>query len=80
MKENKTRDRRIEMEGVVDSYHAEERAMGWYPYLEEILKIPLNARSKSKREISSPPARDIFLDAHQWPKNKSGGFVARVVC
>jgi len=52
LKENKARERRIEMEIVVDAYNAEERAMGWYYYLEETLKFPFKARCKSKREIS----------------------------
>jgi hypothetical protein len=52
LKENRSRERRIEMEVVVDAYNSEERAMGWYCYLEERLKFPFNARCKSKREIS----------------------------
>ena len=34
-KENKTREKRITMEIVVDAYNEQERAMGWYYYLEE---------------------------------------------
>ena len=52
LKENKARERRIEMEIVVDAYNALERAMGWYYYLEERLEFPFKARCKSKREIS----------------------------
>jgi len=52
MKENKARERRIEMEAVVDAYTSEEQAMGWYCYLEERLKFPFKARCASKREIS----------------------------
>lgn len=52
LKENKARERRIEMEAVVDAYNSEERAMGWYYYLEERLKFPFKARCTSKREIS----------------------------
>ena len=52
MKENKTRERRIEMEVVVDAYNETERAMGWYCYLEERLKFPFQARCKSKRTVS----------------------------
>ena len=40
------------MEAVVDAYNPEERAMGWYYYLEERLKFPFKARCKSKREVS----------------------------
>jgi hypothetical protein len=52
VKENKTRERRIEMEVVVDAYNESERAMGWYCYLEERLKCPFKARCKSKRAVS----------------------------
>jgi calcium binding protein len=52
LKENKAREHRIEMEAVVDAYNSEERAMGWYYYLEERLKFPFKARCTSKREIS----------------------------
>jgi len=52
LKENKARERRIEMEVVVDAYNTEERAMGWYCYLEDSLKFPFKARCNSKREIS----------------------------
>jgi hypothetical protein len=51
-RENKARERRIEMEVVVDAYNSEERAMGWYYYLEERLKVPFKARCNSKREVS----------------------------
>ena len=52
LKENKASERRIEMEAVVDAYNSEERAMGWYYYLEERLKFPFKARCKSERKIS----------------------------
>jgi hypothetical protein len=52
MKENKARERRIEMEIVVDAYNETERAMGWYYYLER-LKFPFKARfCKSKCAVS----------------------------
>ena len=46
------REQRIAMEAVVDAYNSEERAMGWFYYLEERLKFPFKARCKCKREIS----------------------------
>ena len=52
LKENKAREHRIEMEAVVDAYDSAERAMGWYCYLEERLKVPFKARCKSKRAVS----------------------------
>jgi hypothetical protein len=50
--ENKARERRIELEAVVDAYNESERAMGWYYYLEERLKFPFRARCRSKRAVS----------------------------
>jgi hypothetical protein len=41
---NRAREERIEMEVVVDAYGSEERAMGWYCYLEESLAFPFEAR------------------------------------
>jgi Calcium binding len=52
VRENKARERRIEMQAVVDAYNESERAMGWYYYLEERLKFPFKARCKSKRAVS----------------------------
>ena len=52
LKENKSRERRIEMEIVVDAYNAVEPAMGGYYYLEERLSFPFKARCNSKREVS----------------------------
>lgn len=40
------------MEIVVDAYDAEERAMGWYYYLEDVLKFPFLAKCIAKRVIS----------------------------
>lgn len=47
-----SREDRIAMEIVVDAYGEEERAVGWYYYLEETLGFPFKAKCVSKREIS----------------------------
>ncbi|MDA8308887.1 MAG: calcium-binding protein [Deltaproteobacteria bacterium] len=52
VKENKEREERIEMEIVVDAYNEEERAMGWYYYLENRMRCPLKARCITERRIS----------------------------
>ncbi len=41
------------MEAVVDAYGSEERAMGWYYYLDDKLKFPFKARCRSIRAISA---------------------------
>jgi hypothetical protein len=51
-KHDKQRERRIEQEIVVDAYDAEERAMGWYYYLEERLRFPFPGKCTAQRTIS----------------------------
>ena len=43
-KVDRRREQRILEEIVVDAYTAEERAMGWYYYLQENLRFPFQAR------------------------------------
>lgn len=52
VKENKDREHRIHIEIIVDAYDEQERAMGWYYYLEDKLQFPLLARCIAKRAIS----------------------------
>jgi hypothetical protein len=46
------RERRIRDEIVVDAHDAEERALGWYYYLEDRLQFPFTATCIAKRAIS----------------------------
>jgi len=46
------REERIIMEAIVDAYGPEERAMGWYYYLDNKLKFPFKARCRLVRPIS----------------------------
>jgi hypothetical protein len=50
---NRVREHRIEMEVVVDAYGSDERAMGWYYYLDEKLAVPFEARVRT--ELPSSP-------------------------
>ena len=52
VKENKDREHRIHTEIIVDAYDEQERATGWYYYLEDKLQFPLLARCIAKRAIS----------------------------
>ncbi len=52
VKENKARENRITMEIIVDAYDPEEKAMGWYYYLEENLGFPFNAKCIETRAVS----------------------------
>ena len=47
------REERIHMEVVVDAHDEEERAMGWYYYLQDTLVFPFTAVCVAERSISS---------------------------
>lgn len=49
---DKRTEQRIAQEIVVDAYNAEERAMGWYYYLEDRLRFPFRAKCIAQRAIS----------------------------
>jgi len=57
---NRRREARIEQEIVVDAYTSEERAMGWYYYLEGKLRFPFMATCM-KRRATSPFKLDESL-------------------
>ncbi len=46
------RERRIAMEIVVDAYNEQERALGWYYYLEDKLNFPFLTRCTFRRATS----------------------------
>jgi hypothetical protein len=49
---NRAREHRIDQEIVVDAYTSEERAMGWYYYLEGKLRFPFSAKCVAERAVS----------------------------
>ena len=49
---DEVRERRITMEAVVDAYNEQERAIGWYYYLEQRLDFPFLARCATRRSTS----------------------------
>lgn len=53
---DEAREHRIHMEIIVDCYGEDERAMGWYYYLEGKLAFPFLARCIARRAIS--PLKD----------------------
>ena len=57
-KRDEEREDRITMEIVVDAYGPEERAMGWYYYLEGQLQFPFAATCIAKRAISPLKVKD----------------------
>ena len=46
------REDRIDMEIIVDTYSADEQAMGWYAYLDDTLEFPFDACCIEEREES----------------------------
>ncbi len=46
------REERIDMEIIVDAYDSEERAMGWYNYLNDNIQFPFKARCIALRSTS----------------------------
>jgi Calcium binding len=57
-KRNEERENRIIMDIVVDAYGPNERAMGWYCYLEDQLQFPFTATCIGKRAISPLGIKD----------------------
>src|SRR4051812_37803085 len=57
-KTDAAREERIDMEIVVDAYGPEERAMGWYYYLDDRLNCPFTARCTARRPISPLRPKD----------------------
>ena len=51
-KKDPVREERIENEAVVDAYGPEERAMGWYYYLENRIRFPFQARCLASQVVS----------------------------
>lgn len=53
IEKDEDREYRIDMEIIVDTYNnEEERAMGWYYYLDDKLCFPFRARCIAERRIS----------------------------
>ena len=57
-KRDEEREHRITMEIIVDAYGPDERAMGWYYYLEDQLQFPFTAACIAKRAISPLRVKD----------------------
>ena len=61
VKKDDIREHRIDMEVVVDAYDEQERAMGWYNYLEDKLAFPFQARCIGEKR-SSPLQRGEVVE------------------
>jgi hypothetical protein len=52
VEKDEAREERIMMEAVVDAYGEEERAMGWFYYLDDRIQFPFEAECVTERRIS----------------------------
>jgi hypothetical protein len=57
-KRDPKREHRITIEIIVDAYDEQERAMGWYYYLQDQLQFPFTATCIAKRALSSLKVKD----------------------
>ena len=69
---NKERDNRIENEIVVDAHDSEERAMGWYYYLEGQMHFPFTAKCIRARPISPLHVGDDVELTGMAPEDECG--------
>jgi hypothetical protein len=51
-KKEPLREKRIQNEAIVDAYGPEEKALGWYYYLENQIKFPFTARCIASKVVS----------------------------
>lgn len=58
VKQDHVREERIDMEVVVDCYDDQERAMGWYYYLQDKINFPFKAKWVSRQK---PKGRDVTV-------------------
>ena len=71
-KSDAVREQRILMEVVVDAYAPDERAMGWYYYLEGKLNVPFTARCTTRRAVSPLRVKDEVEVIGMAPEEECG--------
>ncbi len=69
---DKAREQRIEMEIVVDAHDSQERAMGWYYYLEEKIRGSFTAHCIAKRSTSPLKVGDEVEVSGMAPESECG--------
>ena len=60
------------MEIVVDAHDEQERAMGWYSYLEDVLQFPFTTTCIKKRAISPLRVKDEIEVIGLAPEDECG--------
>ena len=69
-KRDEDREERISMEIVVDAHDEEERAMGWYCYLQDVMSFPFLTRCTTERAISPLRVGDEVEVVGMAPENE----------
>ncbi len=59
LKRDDHREERIDMEIIVDAYDEEERAMGWYYYLADMIEFPFDAACIATQHTSPLEEEDV---------------------
>jgi len=68
VEKDEAREHRISMEAIVDAYGSEERAMGWYYYLDARIQFPFQARCIKTRRISPLKAGETVKVTRMAPE------------
>ena len=71
-KSDPVREQRILMQVVVDAHDPDERAMGWYYYLEGKLNFPFTARCTARRAVSPLRVKDEVEVIGMPPEEECG--------
>jgi Calcium binding len=67
-KKDDVREHRIDMEVVVDAYDEQERALGWYYYLQDKLAFPFQARCIAERRSSPLQQEEVVAVTGMAPE------------
>jgi hypothetical protein len=69
LKKDPIREDRIHNQAIVDAYGPEERALGWYYYLENQLRFPFEARCIAARVVSPLSKGETVQVARMAPED-----------
>jgi hypothetical protein len=79
VKKDDLREHRIDMEVVVDAYNEQERAMGWYYYLQDKLAFPFQGKCIVEKR-SSLCNVEKSLRSSAWPQKKTVSMTCLWMC
>lgn len=68
--EDPEREERIQEEVIVDAYHEEEFALGWYYYLQDKIEFPIQAQCITERKISPLRTNDEVIILGMAPEEE----------